>query len=126
MTNNVAIQIRKRAGDVRQDGAYCGLFELIVWAALKNVRVLCSFGTAIQNVYRFCGRTLPQMDPKPTIRVAAVYCTAGGLFSADKPGLAVPEVNHFVAAREQHKGTCKYKACGIVRKFEPCGRRRTA
>ena len=98
MANNVAIQIRKRASDVRQDAAYCGLFELTVWAALKNLRILCSFGASIIGVYRFCGKMLPQMDPKTTIRVVAVYCTNGKLLSADKPGSAVPQANHFLSA----------------------------
>ena len=58
------------------------------------------------------------MDPKSTIRVAAVYCTAGGLFSADKPDLAVPEANHFVAASEQHRGHGKSKTDEKARRFE--------
>ena len=66
------------------------------------------------------------MKPKKTIRVAAVYCTAGGLFSADKPGLVVPEANHFVAACEQHKGTGKSRTDASVRRYEPGGRRRIA
>ena len=50
MVIDIVIQTRKRAGDVRQDGEYCGLFELTVWAALKGLRVLCSFGASILDV----------------------------------------------------------------------------
>ena len=96
----VSAQIRKRAGDVRQDGAYCGVFEITCWAFYKRRRILCSFGTSIQDIYQFCGSGLPKLKYTTTIRVVAVYCTDGKLLSADKPGSAVPQANHFVAANE--------------------------
>ncbi len=39
MVSDIVLEIRKRAGDVRQDGEYCGLFELTVWAALKELKM---------------------------------------------------------------------------------------
>ena len=51
MVSDIVLEIRKRAGDVRQDGEYCGLFELTVWAALKELKVPCSFGTSVVNVH---------------------------------------------------------------------------
>ena len=85
MGSDIVLKIRKRAGDVRQDGQYCGLFELTVWAALKELRVLCSFGTSILNVHHFCGRKLPTFKSRGTIRVAAVYCTADGCYPPTSP-----------------------------------------
>ena len=61
--------------------------------------------------------------------MAAVYCTADGLFSADKPGLVVPDANHFVAVFEQHKamagqrrtilsgGTSNAEGAGLLRRL---------
>ena len=126
MPNDIELQIRKRAGDVRQGGAYCGLFELTVWAALKEWRVLCSFGASIVNARQFCGKWLPSFRSRATIRVVAVQCTADGLFSADKPGQSAPEANHFVAAYEQHKGSAKSKTDESVRSYRKGGGRRSA
>ena len=126
MGSDIVLEIRKRAGDVRQDGQYCGLFELTVWAAMKELRVLCSFGTSILNVHHFCGKNLPTFKYRGTIRVAAVYCTADGMFSADKPGVLVPEANHFLAAFEQFPHVGKTKTDRNVRRYKPGGGRRTA
>jgi len=126
MVSKIVLEIRKRAGDVRQDGEYCGLFELTVWAALKELKILCSFGTSIVNVHEFCGEDLPKVQHRATIRVAAVYCTEDRMFSADKPGLVVPEANHFLAAHEQSKCSGKTATDTSVRKYKPCGGRRTA
>lgn len=126
VVNDIELQIRKRSRDVRQDGTYCGLFELTVWAALKELRILCSFGTSIINVHQFCGKGLPSFKKHTTIRVVAVQCTAEGLMSADKAGLSVPEAHHFVAAKEVHGTKAKSTSDEAVPKYTLGGGRRTA
>ena len=57
-------QMRARARDVRQDGSYGGLFEIIAWCHLKKVHVLLAFGSNLLNVYLFCGSGLRAFKPK--------------------------------------------------------------
>ena len=96
---SIANQARARARAVRQDGSYCGLFEITVWCSMKNVRVLLLFGTRIMNVYAFCGHGLPPIKANATHRLVAVLSSGGKLLSADKPDVSVPEANHFVIVR---------------------------
>ena len=117
MGSDIAAEIRKRAGDVCQDGQYCGLFELTVWAALKEIRVLCSFGAEIIDVHFFCIKNVPRIKPRNTIRVAAMYCTPDEMWSADNPDLFAPQANHFVAAHGQTKYSGLNKTNPDIRKF---------
>ena len=64
--------VRARAADVLQDGSYCGLFELTVLAAWKNVKVLVVFGTNVLDVYDFFGKGLPPRPDRPSRPAALV------------------------------------------------------
>ena len=101
MARRIASQIHNRAGDVRQDGKYCGLFELTVWSELKDVRILLAYGKEILDVHHFCIKDVPRVSPDRTMRIAAVYRTAAEDLSADNPDAFHPEANHFLAANEQ-------------------------
>ena len=101
MARRIASQIHNRAVDVRQDGKYCGLFELTVWSALKDVRILLAYGKEILDVHIFCIKDVPRVSPNRTMRIAAVYRTAAEDLSADNPDAFHPEANHFLAANEQ-------------------------
>ena len=95
--------VRARAADVLQDGSYCGLFELTVLAAWKNVKVLLVFGTHVLDVYDFFGKGLPPLPDRPSrpvMKFVVVQAKSGGvMMSADEPGSFVPDMNHFMIGR---------------------------
>ena len=123
----IAKAMRARARDVRQDGAYCGLLEIAAWCWLKKVHVLLAFGLHIVNVYRFCGDGLPDFKPKKIQRLIAVQASGDKLLSADKPGVSVPDANHFVIGRSAHgKQALDTSEHVSAPRFLPDGSRRAA
>ena len=96
---DIAKEMRARAREVRRDGSFGGLFEITVWCSLRKVHVLLAFGVSILNVYLFCGGGLEPFTPKRVHKIVGTQVVKDKLMSADKPGVIVPEVNHFVIGR---------------------------
>ena len=129
MARHIATQIHNRACDVRQDGQYCGLFELAMWSDMKDVRILLAYGAEILDVHHFCIKDVPRVSTRRTMRIAAVYHTATEDLSADNPDAFHPEANHFMAANEQayRTGLTANSDTAHVRRYNFPGRvRRTA
>ena len=101
---DVAAAMRARARQVRQDGAYGGLFEIMVWCRLNRMHVLLAFGVSIMDVNRICGAGLRPFKPKVVHKMVACKMVNERAMSADKPGLVVPDVNHFVFAHSRKDG----------------------
>ena len=124
---SLAGQVRARAAQVRQDGAYCGLFESLVLASLRNLTVLLVFGTSVIDVYKFCAEGLPRTTGKDVWRFVAVRTTSSGIMlSADNPGTLAPDANHFMIGRSSFDKRARDTSDDAIVKYLPTGERRKA
>ena len=62
----VAVAMRARAREVRQDASYGGIFEMLVWCNMRKVHLLLAYGITIMNVFNVCGHGLRPFKPKQT------------------------------------------------------------
>ena len=59
----VAAAMRDKAKAVRHDGSYGGLFEMCVWAKMKNVSIILAVGVAMFSVVAHFGCKLKTYKP---------------------------------------------------------------
>ena len=97
----VAGAMRSKAGAVRQDGSYGGVFEMCVWCTMKKRAIILGVGGSMIDVVAQFGSKLKKFSPAITHKMMAGKMINKKLMSATKPNTTVPDVNHFVSARSK-------------------------
>jgi hypothetical protein len=122
----VAAAMRDKAKAVRHDGSYGGLFEMCVWAKMKNVSIILAVGVAMFSVVARFGGRLKAYKPTCVHKMVAGKMINQRFMSASKPKTKIPDVNHFVSARSKVSGRGLLKPPGASAEFVPDGSRRSA
>ena len=89
-----ALAIKTRAAEIRESGAYLGIFEWLAWGVLSDASVQMLFGTNVVELGPFMGPNLPRPSGGRIHRVAAVRMQDGIWYTAGAESLT--DVNHFV------------------------------
>ena len=97
---NLAKEIERHAALIRNAGEYIGLFEWVVWSAMRKACVHMLFGSNIVDVGAMFGPPVcADGGFGPVHMVAAVMTSKSGFWrSAGGIGTLLPTINHYVIA----------------------------